>query len=224
LVVLHNEVSSLQTQNPILQTQLEHLQSSPVDAPTKLDFFQLQAKVNLLQASVNEVIKVGTSGLDANESDLLSSRSTVSDLQSTVTSFRNTVPCLTNGVTSPRALLSVATVCDRSYPVEDRQCDRGAVETPERTVRSASRPTAADVRRGMCPGDRPVCPYSLAAPSFILGQSYVDRLPHTESGTYGRVGELSRALGRPEVKSPPDLTRTGATQLWQSRSYLGEVA
>jgi hypothetical protein len=45
LVVLHNEVSSLQTQDRSQLARIQSLESSPVDAPTKLDFFQLQSKV-----------------------------------------------------------------------------------------------------------------------------------------------------------------------------------
>jgi hypothetical protein len=92
LVVLHNQVSSLQSQNHSqqgqarIQSELDGLQSLVEQAPTGGQYDSLLTDVRLY----------------ANASDLLNLRSTVSDLQSTVTSLESTVSCLTNDVTKPQ--------------------------------------------------------------------------------------------------------------------------
>jgi hypothetical protein len=108
LVVLHNQVSSLQSQNHSqqgqarIQSELDGLQSLVEQAPTGGQYDSLLTDVRALQSQVNGLVGVGTSGLYANASDLLNLRSTVSDLQSTVTSLESTVSYLTNDVTKPQ--------------------------------------------------------------------------------------------------------------------------
>ncbi len=93
LVVLHDEVSSLQSQNRSQEAQL-HAVASFATKVSSSQFFLLQDQVNALKTSVNRLTSVGTSGFYANESDLL-------NLESTVTSLSRTVSCLTSGTTYP---------------------------------------------------------------------------------------------------------------------------
>ena len=74
LVVLHNEVSSLQSQNHSQQAQarfqseLDGLQSLEEQAPTGGQYDSLPTDVRTLQSQVSRIAAVGTSGLYATQS------------------------------------------------------------------------------------------------------------------------------------------------------------
>jgi len=108
LVVLHNEVSSLQTQNQNhsqlarIQKQLDGVTSLAEQAPTGGQYNQLLTQVRTLQSQVSRIAAVGTSGLYATESRVTDLSNTVSSLQSTVSRPQSTVSCITTATIPPQ--------------------------------------------------------------------------------------------------------------------------
>lgn len=111
LVVLHNEVSSLQTQNQNhsqlarIQKQLDGVTSLAEQAPTGGQYNQLLTQVRALQSQVNGVAAVGTSGFYASQSDVINLSNTVSGLRTMLSDLQSTV----SGLQSRCRAFSVAT-------------------------------------------------------------------------------------------------------------------